>query len=221
MVEPPVGRTRSRLWPKPQQLILELVRPNHTDGYWLPAPSGSAAGFEPASPVPHLVGIEPGISQATRIGFFGLSQLSYTDTQIIADCVHKGKFGGGLMIMDAGKATDLPHYCSSNRVPAWMLPHLGAEDTQRMRPDILFVPNLPSRVTRRKRYQGPGDKSKHTVYIIEVGYTGDLQHAEKLAQKTTQHEKLAAELRKAGWEVCYTETQNTHTHTHTAETRTT
>ena len=128
-------------------------------------------------------------------------------TQIIADCVHKGKFGGGLMIMDAGKATDLPHYCSSNRVPAWMLPHLGAEDTQRMRPDILFVPNLPSRVTRRKRYQGPGDKSKHTVYIIEVGYTGDLQHAEKLAQKTTQHEKLAAELRKAGWDVRYTETQ--------------
>ena len=79
MVEPPVGRTRSRLWPKPQQLILELVRPNHTNGYWLTAPSGSVAGFEPASPVPHLVGIEPGISQATRIGFFGLSQLSYTD----------------------------------------------------------------------------------------------------------------------------------------------
>ena len=49
MVEPPVGRTRSRLWPKPQQLILELVRPNHTDGYWLPAPSVYAIQFPTAT----------------------------------------------------------------------------------------------------------------------------------------------------------------------------
>jgi ribonuclease HI len=129
-------------------------------------------------------------------------------TQIIANTIHKGESGGGLMIMDAGKAAELPPYCSGNRVPAWMLPHLGPEDIKKMRPDILFIPTLPTHTTRRRnRYRGPDDKSKHTVYIIEVGYTGDLQHAEKLAQKTTQHEQLAAELRKAGWEVRYSEAQ--------------
>ncbi len=53
----------------------------------------------------------------------------------------------------------------------------------------------------------PCARSEHDVYIIEVGYTGDLQHADKLAQNTIQHAQLKEELTRAGWTVHYTEAQ--------------
>jgi ribonuclease HI len=128
-------------------------------------------------------------------------------TRTIADCINGGRCGGGFMIMDAGKAEDLPQYCSGTRVPKWMLPHLPEEETRRLRPDLLFIPTLATHKAKHKRYQGPANRSEHDVYIIEVGYTGDLQHAEKLAQKTTQHACLKEELTRAGWTVHYTEAQ--------------
>jgi hypothetical protein len=103
------------------------------------------------------------------------------------------------MIMDACKAEDLPPYCSGTCIPKWMLPHLPEEETRRLRPDILFIPTLATHKAKHKRYQGLAiaNRSEHDVYIIEVGYTGDLQHAEKLAQKTTQHTRLKEELTRA------------------------
>jgi hypothetical protein len=128
-------------------------------------------------------------------------------TRTIADCINEGRYGGGYMIMDAGKVENLPPYCSGTRVPHWMLPHLTEEEIRRLRPDILLIPTLASHKARRKRYRGPANRSGHDVYIIEVGYTGDLQHADKLAQKSAQHARLKEELMRAGWTVHYTEAQ--------------
>jgi hypothetical protein len=94
-----------------------------------------------------------------------------------------------------------------------------------------FIPTRATHKAKHKRYQGPANRSEHDVYIIEVGYTtGDLQHAEKLAQKTTQHARLKEELMRAGWTVHYTEAQivtlsgkhwdsNEHTETPPVQTR--
>ena len=53
----------------------------------------------------------------------------------------------------------------------------------------------------------PCARSEHDVYIIEVGYTGVLQHADKLTQNTIQHARLKEELTRADWTVNYMEAQ--------------
>ncbi|GIL56746.1 hypothetical protein Vafri_12016 [Volvox africanus] len=107
------------------------------------------------------------------------------------------------MIMDAGKTDNLPQYCHGTHIPDWMLPHLTKEEISCLRPDILFIPTLALWKTKNRHYRGPQNKKQHVAYIIEVGYTGDLQYTEKLNQKMEQHAKLKEELIKAGWTFCY------------------
>ncbi|GIL62843.1 hypothetical protein Vafri_16905 [Volvox africanus] len=126
-------------------------------------------------------------------------------TRLIAECLHNGRHRGGLMIMDAGKTDNLPQYCHGTHIPGWMLPHLTKEEISCLRPDILFIPTLALWKTKNRHYRGPQDKKQHVAYIIEVGYTGELQHTEK--QNMEQHAKLKEELTKAGWTVCYNDAQ--------------
>jgi hypothetical protein len=91
-----------------------------------------------------------------------------------------------------------------NHVPDWMLRtpnqrrHTQAERelAKKMRPD-LFIPSLPRAATVGPHYTGPTreERMRHTVYIVEFGCCGDLNHPEKVAEKTQQHEKLAARQR--------------------------
>ena len=104
--------------------------------------------------------------------------------------------------MDAGKAEDLPEYCAGNRPPLWMFSDADRRgpNVRRMRPDIMFIPNLPgNRIpANATTYQPPGPRAQYPVYIIEVGYTSDLNHTDKCTEKTTQHTQLAAALERAG-----------------------
>ena len=112
------------------------------------------------------------------------------------------------MVMDAGKAEDLPEYCAGNRPPLWMFSDADRRgpNVRRMRPDIMFIPNLPGNrmPANATTYQPPGPRAQYPVYIIEVGYTSDLNHTDKCTEKTTQHTQLAAALERAGWTVHYT-----------------
>ena len=119
---------------------------------------------------------------------------------ILVKTIHNGKHGGGYLIMHAGRQEDLPPYCARQR-PAWMLMPEDADASElgEMRPDILFIPELPlssTRGTRSRPYKGPANKRKCNVYIIEVGYTGDLNHSEKKEQKAEQHRQLADKLQR-------------------------
>ena len=126
----------------------------------------------------------------------------------VAACLHNGSKGGGLMIMDAGKAEELPEYCAGNRPPPWMFTETDRRDpnVSKMRPDIMFIPNLPgNRIPRNATTcRLPGPKNQYPVYIIEVGYTSDLNHTDKCTEKTIQHKKLSEALERAGWTVHYT-----------------
>ena len=129
----------------------------------------------------------------------------------ITETIHNGKRGGGYLIMDAGRQEDLPPYCAGQRLPTWMLPDdPDTSEIDKMRPDILFIPELPlcsTRGTKSRPYKGPADKSKCNIYIIEVGYTGDLNHSEKKERKAEQHRQLADKLQRAGWKVHYTDAE--------------
>jgi hypothetical protein len=128
-----------------------------------------------------------------------------TATQLIAECLHNGSHGGGLLVMDATAADALPHYCYGNRPPTWMLPRsMDPNLARKLRPDILFMPTLPQRLANSTRYRHTLDKSEHPVYIIEVGYTADLNHVHKREDKTEQHRQLVDILRNEGWTVHYT-----------------
>ena len=106
------------------------------------------------------------------------------------------------MLVDAGKLADAPDYSAGNRLPRWLIPDgISAERAAKWRPDILFIPSLRNPALPISR--APADKSKHPIYLIEVGYTGDLRHAQKVKEKLQQHQDLADTLRQAGWTVHY------------------
>jgi hypothetical protein len=93
------------------------------------------------------------------------------------------------MIMDAGKAENL-----RTTVLQWQARHEMDTATHTWRKkkfaadltSFLYTP-LPRTKPSTNATRGQRTRmSEHDVYIIEVGYTGDLQHADKLAQKTTQ-----------------------------------
>jgi ribonuclease HI len=133
--------------------------------------------------------------------------------QLIAHTLQRGDKGRSYMVMDATARDALPTYADSSRIPAWLLPDLSDDERDRRRPDILFIPELlphkhkteqdmvahlteplPGETTRKRNYP---------IYLLEVGYTGDLRHSTKQDDKEAQHETLAQELRDAGWHVHY------------------
>ncbi len=66
-----------------------------------------------------------------------------------------------------------------------------------------FIPSLPRATTTSPHYKGPSKaaRKRHTVYIVEFGCCGDLNHTEKVGEKAQQHAQLAARLQEAGWNV--------------------
>ena len=126
----------------------------------------------------------------------------------IADCLHEGQYGGGVMVMDAGAEATLPEYCVGSRPPPWLFSRQTAAryDISKMRPDILFIPNLPKRYATRRAegYGAPLDKARYPIYLLEVGYTSDLNHDPKQTEKSHQHSRLKEALEADGWIVHYT-----------------
>ncbi|PNH05907.1 hypothetical protein TSOC_007790 [Tetrabaena socialis] len=112
--------------------------------------------------------------------------------------------------MDAGAREDLPSYVApTTRLPSWLFKRNQVIPKDQhgniaLRPDILLIPGLPLSATQSPRFM-PSDRSKHTVYIIEVGYCADTNHAAKTHEKAEQHQLLHNLLTQAGWgKVVYT-----------------
>jgi hypothetical protein len=104
--------------------------------------------------------------------------------------------------MDACKERDLAtHDVDAKRLPEWLLPNVAREERSRMRPDILRVIDLPAAPSGEQIERATTSKHRHTVQIVEVGYTADTRWQEKLKQKERQHEALEIALRAAGWKV--------------------
>ncbi len=108
------------------------------------------------------------------------------------------------MVMDAASRDDLPDYVDSNRLPRWLFPHTATDTNPHLqfRPDILFIPSI--KLADAKAPDFTTTPSTHTVHILEVGYAADTNHASKQHEKAQQHQRLADELRTAGWKVVYT-----------------
>ena len=105
--------------------------------------------------------------------------------QIIHRAVAKGACGNLHCIMDAGKAAELPSSAQSTRLPHWLRPHHVAPSLwKKMRPDLAYID---------KRQDGT-----YAVDLIEVGYCGDHNHPEKVAEKLQQHAQLTTLLKEAG-----------------------
>lgn len=121
---------------------------------------------------------------------------------LIAEAIHKGHNGGCYTVMDACAENDTPEYSAGTRLPPWLLPGVPDDERLKMRPDLLVIPSIPLTLTAPATYQGPHDRTQHTVYILEIGYTGDLRH-EKNATKLEQHQQLANRLQESGWKVQY------------------
>ncbi len=127
--------------------------------------------------------------------------------QLIGETIQHGRNGHGFMLMDATSAANIPGYVTGTRLPQWLLPTVAPDKLEKFRPDILWIPTLTPTQARCPRWLAArmrGDPPGHKVYILEVGYTGDLRHKEKIAEKLAQHAELAALLTEAGWEVQYT-----------------
>ncbi len=127
--------------------------------------------------------------------------------QMIGEAIQHGYQGNGVMLMDATSAANTPDYVTGTRLPEWVLPQVPSKKRNKLRPDILWIPTLTPRTIRCPQWlqaRRQGQPAQHKVYIIEVGYTGDLRHKEKIEEKLKQHEELATLLREAGWEVQYT-----------------
>jgi hypothetical protein len=132
----------------------------------------------------------------------------YTDrhnaaVRSIAACLQEGANGGGYMLMDAGTKIPVPDYIAGASPPSWLLPGIDRALACRLRADIVFIPTLRQIDAATFGQSGPRDKARHRIYLIEVGYTGDLRHEQKEDDKTKQHKRLAELLREAGWDVHY------------------
>ena len=124
---------------------------------------------------------------------------------LIADTIHKGRYGGCYTVLDACAKDASPEYSSGTRLPKWLLPNIPDIKRNKMRPDLLLIPTIPLTKTEQATpYNGPSDRSKHTVFVLEIGYTGDLRHDEKNEHKAKQHAKLASRLKASGWKMRYT-----------------
>ena len=108
------------------------------------------------------------------------------------------------MVMDASSMESLPDYAAGTRLPKWLLPSVTEKKRPKLRPDLLLIPSIPRTETLSPEYMGPPNRNKHTVHILEVGYTADTNHTQKQHDKAQQHEELAQLLTTEGWQVRYT-----------------
>ncbi len=128
--------------------------------------------------------------------------------QLVAKAISKGDTGGGYIVMDANAAEDTPEYSAGTRLPRWLLPRRLVSDAElnKLRPDLLVIPTIPLArgVSGRGLPTTPEGRHRHTVYIVEVGYTHDTRHEAKTHEKAEQHARLAELLAHVGWRVQYT-----------------
>jgi hypothetical protein len=98
------------------------------------------------------------------------------------------------MIMDAGKEEDLPRGVLGKRLPDWLRPStITVADWKRMRPDLAVLPDIDS----------PTCMSDKELWVLELGYCSDTNHATKFITKHAQHVELVNGLRSAGYLVHY------------------
>jgi hypothetical protein len=133
---------------------------------------------------------------------------------LIAQAITEGEYGRWLVVADLkeGERDSLSERVRGrvqNRLPEWMLPHMAAEERNKMRPDLMFVigaeenrpePDAVQNTGRRQRAGGGPqqtvpDPARRRVVILEVGYARDSNMAEKLDEKMKQHQALAEALR--------------------------
>jgi hypothetical protein len=123
--------------------------------------------------------------------------------RMIFKTLQAGPHGSWCAVMDAGKKENLPPGVTP-RMPDWSLTDVPDGTRDRMRPDIAIIEGVtPQQAAEGKWPTSHEQRSKCTVHLFEVGYTGDTRHAEKHAAKTHQHSQLAVLLRAAGWQVTY------------------
>ena len=109
--------------------------------------------------------------------------------KIIQRSVAKGGLGGTYMIMDAGRATDLPASVRQKHLPESLRPpSIPAQTWGKMRPDILILPGLQA-------HENPLASEKYTIIVAEIGYCSDTNHTVKIrAKQQQQHAALLAAL---------------------------
>jgi ribonuclease HI len=114
--------------------------------------------------------------------------------RLIHKAISKGDLGSRRMIMDVGKEEDLPRGVLGKRLPAWLRPSsIPLPDWTRMRPDLVILPESES----------PTGKADKIIWIIELGYCSDTNHATKFVEKHAQHARLVESLEQAGYLVHY------------------
>jgi hypothetical protein len=112
--------------------------------------------------------------------------------KLIQRSITKGGLGGSYMIMDAGKAEDLPNSVQQKTLPDELRPtEVQLEHWRKMRPDILVIPGLKTNET-------PTPGTKYRITVIEVGYCSDTNHHIKIRAKEQQHTELIKALRTDG-----------------------
>ena len=110
--------------------------------------------------------------------------------------------------MDASSSTRLPVGVSATRIPAWILPTVGAELLDMLRPDILILRGISASDTRIPSHESGRRLSARAlallqascvVHVVELQYTHDSVYADSLAKKLEQHAQLLTLLKAAGW----------------------
>ena len=83
-----------------------------------------------------------------------------------------------------------------------MLPDTEEDTRNKLRPDLLIVKGLAQRKANTWTARGRvRNKTRYTVYLIEVGYGSDTRLDDKEHTKLEQHRQLAELLHKEGWNV--------------------
>ena len=85
------------------------------------------------------------------------------------------------------------------RIPEWMLPEIGDDLRNKLRPDILRISGLPCTTVRTP--QSRHERQRLSIHILEIGFCSDTRWEEKLHKKRQQHTQLTHLLREAGWRV--------------------
>ena len=121
--------------------------------------------------------------------------------QLLYKAIQASELGGCYTVMDAGH---LPGELMHTRLPGWLLPDTEEDTRNKLRPDLLIVKGLTQRKANTWTARGRvRNKTRYTVYLIEVGYSSDTRLDDKEHTKLEQHQQLAELLRKEGWNVAY------------------
>eukprot|EP00798_Chlamydomonas_sp_ICE-L_P025608 gene25608-biopygen20096 len=113
---------------------------------------------------------------------------------LLHKAISKGALGSRRVIMDAGRLEDLPRGVLGKTLPDWLRPpSISAEIWPKLRPGLAILPEVDS----------PTIAADKEIWILELGYCSDTNHATKAEDKHAQHTQLVAGLRLAGYLVHY------------------